>query len=281
VISWPEQLIEDVGDSKLVLFLGSGVSAGCQNSSGIRPPTWKAFLENALERVGGTKRVVKSLIKTRDYLTAAEILRNRFDSRQWQTFIETTFRAPRFQANDLIKAIFKLNLSVVITTNYDSIYEDYVRSVSKEAIQVVTHTADDLAVRIRSAKSLLVKMHGSVDEPQKIILTRSEYRDLRFTTQVYDVLNALLLTRTFLFVGYSLGDPDLQLMLENFKARYVSGPIHYVCFPKPMNQELIDAVEEAYGLKVLLYDRKNNYLDLTKSFDELVRSVEENAPAEA
>lgn len=50
MIDWPEALVEAIARRRCVLFLGSGISANSQNSSGKRPATWEKFLRDILSK---------------------------------------------------------------------------------------------------------------------------------------------------------------------------------------------------------------------------------------
>ena len=61
----------------------------------------------------------------------------------------------------------------------------------------------------------VLKIHGDISCPDEIVLTRSDYESY-FTKRpaVSTLLKGLLLNRTFLFIGYSLRDINLQIILN-------------------------------------------------------------------
>ena len=76
---------------------------------------------------------------------------------------------------------------------------------------------------------MLVKIHGSVDDATNLVMTRSDYARLRrLGAHVLEVLQALFLTKTALFVGYGFGDPDVQLLLENVMGARGEVAAHYL-----------------------------------------------------
>lgn len=71
------------------------------------------------------------------------------------------------------------------------------------------YPSDRVAGDVRRTVPVLLKIHGNVDNIEDIVLTRTDYTSLRVNgTQALRVLEALLLTRTALLLGYSLRDPD-------------------------------------------------------------------------
>ena len=64
---------------------------------------------------------------------------------------------------------------------------------------------------VREESGWLLKLHGSVEEPKDIVLTRDDYlnyRDQR--AALAGIVQALLITRTMLFVGFSLADDNFH-----------------------------------------------------------------------
>ena len=62
----------------------------------------------------------------------------------------------------------------------------------------------------------MLKLHGDRRQPDTIVVTEQDYRTyFRRFPRVKDKLTGLLLEKTFLFVGYSVNDPDFnQLRAE-------------------------------------------------------------------
>ena len=63
--------------------------------------------------------------------------------------------------------------------------------------------------------SVLVKMHGSIERPDSIVLTERDYQEFfERLPNLVDMLLYFFASRTFVFVGYSLAD-------QNFKQMYL------------------------------------------------------------
>ena len=61
----------------------------------------------------------------------------------------------------------------------------------------------------------LIKLHGDVDEPDTIVLTRDDYISFRSErSHVEGLLEQLLLTKQILFVGFSLADDNFQRVVS-------------------------------------------------------------------
>jgi hypothetical protein len=108
---------------------------------------------------------------------------------------------------------------------------------------------EDVGYDVRTGTPVLLKIHGSVDSQQNLILTRSDYSAIRREgARSLEVFQALLLTKTSLFVDYSLSDPDIQLLLENnFGSRGDHGA-HYLLCPKGMPSYQKAVMDSSYGI---------------------------------
>ena len=65
----------------------------------------------------------------------------------------------------------------------------------------------------------LLKLHGSVDGPEKIVLTRSDFLDMpRQYGALMGLVQGLLFMRHMMFVGYSLQDGDFHEVIHEVRA---------------------------------------------------------------
>lgn len=83
--------------------------------------------------------------------------------------------------------------------------------------------ADEDAARKnpRRDRTQLRKLHGSIDRPQSIVITRADFaRYERLHPILCDQLKVDLAALAFLFVGYSLTDPDFNAIYDNIISRY-------------------------------------------------------------
>jgi hypothetical protein len=65
----------------------------------------------------------------------------------------------------------------------------------------------------------VLKIHGDLSTPEEIVLTRTDYdRYFEHRPAVATLLRGLLLNRTFVFIGYSLRDPNLNIILNEVRS---------------------------------------------------------------
>jgi tetratricopeptide (TPR) repeat protein len=177
-----------------VLFCGAGVSQG-------RYPTWNQLLRELAVEAGLPAAEVDPLDLPQWYVEA----RGRAALEGHLVRIFDTPAAP----TSLQQILACFPWDVVFTTNYDRLLEQALTAQGREVDVVVEDTqVGRVAERSRTT---LVKMHGCVSRPHSLVVTREDYDayDLRHPATI-TYLQSLLSTRTFLFVGFSLRDPNFR-----------------------------------------------------------------------
>jgi len=275
MINWPDSLIEDIARRKCVLVLGSGVSKNSTNNAGDRPKDWKEFLNHASENING-KTEIKKQIRSGDYLTACELIKQELGRDDYNTLVRNEFLTPAYHPAEIHKHIFNLDSRIVITPNFDKIYDTYANTASHGNIIVKKFNESDIADCIRRPEPLIIKIHGSVESPDNLIFTRKDYSEARTKYRdFYHLIDALTITHTFVFIGCATNDPDIRLILEDYSFRFSRNKKHYIVMAKnAIHEKVRHIVSETMSLKALLYDPKNYHKDLTDSIEELVRKVE-------
>ena len=89
----------------------------------------------------------------------------------------------------------------IITTNSDTCYD---AACAAAGIEVVTLPYETRVPGSDAPGRWLLKLHGDVHHPEDIILTYSS--SLPYSTELSGVVQALLITKHMLFVGFSLTD---------------------------------------------------------------------------
>ena len=106
-----------------------------------------------------------------------------------------------------------------------------------------------------------------------MVLTRSNYFVAKQEhPHFFKVLDALFLTHTILFIGYSLNDPDIQIALENANISAPSSHKHYFVSEGGTHEALKRAAEKTYNLEFIEFE-KGNFESLTSSLSDLSERV--------
>lgn len=280
MIEWPEYLIEVIARRKCVLFLGAGISANSCNSVGKHPATWETFLRNILKnkcnRFSGNIDVIEKMLDQKDYLTACEIIVDTIGETNFGELAADEFRRPGYMPSEIHAAVYSLDSRLVLTPNIDKIYEQYAMNESHSTVVAKSYYEEDIAKYLRTSDFLIIRVHGYVDDVSKIIFTHKQYSEARCKyASFYRILDALMLTHTFIFLGCGINDPDIQLVLENSNFLYPGCMPHYFVtardtFSKEMERSLLSN----RNLELLTYDNPDGthkqLLDELKSLNAMV-----------
>ena len=273
---WPEALVAELAARRCVVFLGAGITAACKNGNGDHPPGWDTLLQRAMGVLpdGVDKVTAGVLLGEKRYLDAAEVVFSAIEPADRTTFFRQQFQQPAFLSSRLHELIRDLDAKVVVTTNYDTLYDRL--CPGDEGYNVRKYTDDHLIDDIRSPVRVILKAHGCITDPQNIVLTRSDYytareRHLRF----YNVLDALFLTNTILFLGCSLTDPDIQLTLENSNIAATATHTHFALLAQGTHRALARAIRRSYNIRLVEYDNATgDHGNAVVELEQLVSDVE-------
>lgn len=276
MINWSQTLIREIARRRCVLFLGAGVSASAVNSDGNRPLGWEDFLSEASDLLpdADAKAVVKKLIEHKKYLLALQAIADDADTGDYQSLLERNYNNASFQPSKLHEVIMKLDSQIVITTNFDKIYESYCQGISTEGFRVISYHSSDLGDALRNDTRMIVKAHGSIDEPSKMVFTKSEYHKVRNANhEFYQILRAIFLTHTCIFIGCGLEDPDILLTLEDVKITSSSSRPHYALILKDEHSTYsVRDWRSSYNIEALEYEPDHSAL--VTDLEELLAAVE-------
>ena len=282
MIDWPEYLIDAIARRKSVLFLGSGISANSCNDEGKHPLTWEAFLKDILvkrsAKLSKRKAVIEQMIKVNDYLTACEIIVETLGDNDFGELAANEFRRPGYKPSNIHKAVYQLDSRLVLTPNVDKIYEQYALNESHSTIVIKSYYEDDIAKYLRTNDFLIIRVHGYVDDVSKIIFTHRQYSEARCKyASFYKILDALILTHTFVFLGCGISDPDIQLILENMNFLYPGCLPHYFVTAKDTySKEIEKSLLHNRNLELLIYDNfDGTHQQLLVELKELIGKVED------
>ena len=278
-MNWPKALITELAARRCVVFLGSGASAGCVSSDGKKsPPTWMQFLTGLMNLIPDKTThvpIIQDFIDKEKYLEAAEIIYEVIPKADYTTFIREELETPRFAPSKMHECILEIDPKIVITTNYDKIYDDFCRTgAAIDGYNVSRYHDDHLIADLRSPRRVIVKAHGCVSDAKRIILSKSQYFKARQDYgNFYKILDALFLTNTILFLGYSMNDPDIQLVLENVNITSPTIHPHYFVVGNNTNPIIKKANNISYNLEFIEY-AAGDFVELNDGLLELEELVE-------
>ncbi|WP_313366218.1 SIR2 family protein [Microbacterium sp.] len=197
-------------DAKLVPFMGAGVSM----SAGA--PSWEKLLETLAMDAGIETRTIEAL-KKHDSLDQAAYVRSEF-SRQFPRsrveqdhFASAVIDAVNVRRYGIAPPLLAaLEAEQAITLNYDQLFEWAAEDGHRPRRVVPGPRSDE--------ERWLLKLHGSVDDPESIVLTRDDY--LGFNADraaLSSLVKATLMTRHLLFVGFGVQDPHFHEIVHDVR----------------------------------------------------------------
>lgn len=255
-MDWPDSLVTDLARRRAVLVIGSGISRQSVGANGVRPPTWRAFLEQGVHDCPNKADLgpVEEAISANDLLHACECLKKRFDE-EWVDYLRGTFSLPAFPPADIHDQILALDSRIVFSLNFDDIYERHAHAVHHGSDIVKNYSDRDVSEFLRGNKRYVIKVHGSLSSPDNLIFTQKDYSRARTAhAAFYQAFDATLLTHTFVFLGSGFSDPDINLLLENQNFGFPSQVPHYFISGKDLGVDRRQSLRENRNLKVLEYD---------------------------
>lgn len=278
MITWPEELVRDIARRKCVLFLGAGVSKNAKNKAGERPKDWEEFLRLLSSLVSDVKRQgeINECLDAYDYLTACELARKYLRPDRFKSELLKEYSDKAFEAAQIHDDIARLDSRYVLTTNFDRVYENRANQLQQNTVMVKSYYDKDVGDLLRRSQRAVLKVHGTIDAPDQTVFTRSDYARSRTDyAHFYRLVESLFQTHTFVFLGASMRDPDIQLLLEDYACRFSGTRPHFIVMPDgSITHGKLDVLEESMNLRALMYDPTNHHQQLADSLSSLKAYVD-------
>lgn len=267
----PDALKQSYAAGRCSVLVGAGASKG----AGL--PLWSELLTKMIDAAvahrvidGAREAEYRSLVARPDkFLMVASGLKDNLRS-HFDPFIEETFLAPKPKPTPLHQALVSLDkLQFVVTTNYDTLLERAYRKLDDDVSVCSFTDTGEVQRRLSRREFFILKAHGDATKlGNKIILTDADYRNLLFNQRAYQsLLSAMFTMFTIVFVGASMTDPEISLLLSYIADSFSpgAGPTHYAL----MSEEDITQVERDrwlndFKIQLITVSKADNYSELTE-----------------
>ena len=204
-LSEAERLASEAKNGNLVVFIGAGVSA----QAGL--PNWQLLLDGVAKNLEWSGNIEElHQLDERDQATVLA----KFASSP-EKFDQAVAKALEGNSYALLHGLISsLPVDEFVTTNFDTLFEQSAETGGR-TLRVLPRDS------VEAGRRWLVKIHG--DLGSDVVLTRSQYIGAGFEKgALLGLVQALLLTRHMLFVGYGLRDDDFHALMHEVRSAFDS-----------------------------------------------------------
>ena len=219
------------------VFAGAGLSM----ASGY--VDWKGLLEELIRDLHLDPEIETDLVSVAQYHCNQAGGKNTLTTRILQHFSQT--REP----TENHRVLASLPIETYWTTNYDKLIETAL--VGAKKVPDVKYTVLHLATTKPGRDVVVYKMHGDVDHPTDAIISKEDYESYHHTHSPFvSALRGDLIQKTFVFLGFSFSDPNLDYILSRVSGLYRQHQRSHFSIQRRVNR-LTDEGDEAFEYRKL------------------------------
>lgn len=213
-------------------FVGSGMSVP------FGFPDWKKFLSEVINNfyTGENKAELRKLLKNLKFLELADeinkLTKGAIEEEVRKRFAEIT----KVDDDKNYVFLFKnANVKTIVTTNFDPVIEEFMEiSADKIFLPSNLRITGNVLEAIRKGEKCVIKLHGTYDNPDSIILTKESFEKayIRSNKALTTVIQELWNSHFLLFLGCGLKKDYLinhLIKLANIKKEHW----HYAIVERP------------------------------------------------
>lgn len=235
------EYVEKLRQGTATIFLGAGMS----KSAGF--VDWRGLLKDLATELGLKIEDETDLISVAQFHKNKNNNRNKIDEKIVNEFTDSDVETENH------RIIGRLPFNTIWTTNYDDLIEDAHTKIHKKVD--VKSEVDDLFINRDNRACILYKMHGDKDKPSKAVLLKEDYEKYYYTHEPFiSILNSELIAKSFLFVGFSFTDPNINYIFGRLTHRYSDKSKDHYCIMKRTALEDWDNVQEKYEYEKIKQD---------------------------
>ena len=229
--SFIQDALEALEESRLAVFAGAGLSVGAGYVD------WKDLLRDV------ASDIKLDISKEDDLISLAQFHFNEFGGRsKLNKKILKSFTTD-VEETEGHKILSRLPIDTYWTTNYDKLIETSLGKMNK--IIDVKHEVQQLPNSRSKRDAVVYKMHGDVDHAHDAIITRDDYESYFRTHEPFvNALQGDLITKMFIFIGFSFNDPNLEYALSRVRLSFGKNSGHHYCFIKEVSKDEFKSTAE-------------------------------------
>jgi hypothetical protein len=129
------------------------------------------------------------------------------------------------------------------TTNYDKLIETAL--VEAKKVPDVKYTVKQLAVTRLDRDVAVYKMHGDIDHAAETVICKDDYEAYPLKMAAFvSGLRGDLIEKTFLFIGFSFTDPNIDYILSRVRVQYEEHQRHHYCIQKKVSKRVNESDDQ-------------------------------------
>lgn len=267
------EYVKAIRDGNAAVFAGAGLS----RPSGF--VIWKDLLRPLAEDIN------LNIDDEHDLTAVAQYVRNSSGNRAVINSTILEAYSKDVSTNENVSILTRLPIHTYWTTNYDHLIEQGLYDANRNAdVKIETK---QLSITKRDRDAVVYKMHGDVDHPADAVITKDDYAKYDITHPfIRSVLQGDLISKTFLFVGFSFDDPNLDKILGQIRCLLNENIRNHYCFMRRIQsadaeneeqlgylkarQDLREEDLKRYGIQIVFVDDYSEITNILRRVEEAV-----------
>lgn len=210
-----------IDSGEAAIFAGAGLSIGAGYVD------WVNLLEGAAKEIR-----LNSHVEKHDLVSLAQYYLNESGNNRGNlNEILNNHFGRKLEPTENHRILAKLPISTYWSTNYDCLIEKALENSGK--VCDVKYEDSQLKRSQPNRDVTVYKMHGDVNHIDSTVITRDDYQVYeRYHSLTREVLEGDMLTKTFLFIGVSFSDPNINYILGRIRVLLSGNTRTHYCFLK-------------------------------------------------
>jgi hypothetical protein len=265
----PRPLLDDLVEGRSIPIIGAGFSANAVTPDGSELPQW--------QKLGELLAADVPSLQYESPIDAISAYEQEYGRAELVERLRVLLKLGQAQPGSVHEAFCALGFERVITTNFDLLLEQSYQLAEKPCFPITDE--QQLASINPYPGPLLLKLHGDLHHPDRLVVTEDDYDSfLRTHPLISTYLAASLINHTAVLIGYSLDDPDMRQILglvrerlgslkrlmwailvganDSLVSRYERRGVKVINLPAKRGQSYGEALQRLFeGLRVVWGDR--------------------------
>ncbi|MGB9938998.1 SIR2 family protein [Methanosarcina sp.] len=204
------EFVHELHNKNVAVFAGAGLSKNAGYAD------WKGLLKDIINDLGLDPDEDHEL----NLITIAQYHCNQAGGNRSQlTQLILDYFSQTKNPTQNHKILAQLPIQTYWTTNYDKLIETALIEAKK--VPDIKYTLKQLSVTRPDRDVVVYKMHGDVDHPYDVVILKDDYESYPLKMSPFiSALRGDLIEKTFLFLGFSFKDPNIDYILSRVRALY-------------------------------------------------------------